>query len=78
MKHQVEKLMRPKQEQSWAQRFREITARLAKGAQGYDQGEIDKTIDEGGESGEGQEACPGLRRSSIQTCCLVWRLRSVG
>lgn len=46
VKHQVEKLMRPKHEQSWAQRFREITARLAKGAQGYDQGEIDKTIDE--------------------------------
>lgn len=46
VKHQVEKLMRPKREQSWARRFREITARLAKGAQGYDQREIDKTIDE--------------------------------
>lgn len=46
VKHQVEKMMRPKAEKSWSQRFREITDRLAKGAKGYTQEEIDKVIDE--------------------------------
>lgn len=46
VKHQVEKMMRPKTEKSWSQRFREITDRLAKGAKDYTQEEIDKVIDE--------------------------------
>jgi transcriptional regulator with XRE-family HTH domain len=46
VKHQVEKMMRPKAEKSWSQRFREITDRLAKGAKDYSQEEIDKVIDE--------------------------------
>ena len=46
VKHQVEKMMRPKAEKSWSQRFREITDRLAKGAKEYTQEEIDKVIDE--------------------------------
>jgi len=46
VKHQVEKMMKPKAQKSWSQRFREITDRLAKGAKGYTQEEIDKVIDE--------------------------------
>ena len=46
VKHQVEKMMRPKAEKSWSQRFREITDRLAKGAEDYSQEEIDQVIDE--------------------------------
>ena len=46
VKHQVEKMMRPAVEKSWSQRFREITDRLAKGAKGYSQKELDKVIDE--------------------------------
>jgi len=46
VKHQVEKMMRPKAEKSWSQRFREITDKLAKGAKDYSQEEIDKVIDE--------------------------------
>lgn len=46
VKHQVEKMMRTKAEKSWSQRFREITDRLAKGAKGRSQEEIDKMIDE--------------------------------
>ncbi len=46
VKHQVEKMMRPKADKSWSQRFREITDRLAKGAKDYSQEEIDKVIDE--------------------------------
>lgn len=46
VKHQIDKMMRPKTEKPWAQRFREITNRLAKGAKGYSQEEIDKIIDE--------------------------------
>lgn len=46
MKHQIEKMMRPRAEKSWSQRFREITDRLAKGAKDYSQEEIDKVIDE--------------------------------
>ncbi len=45
VKHQVERVMRPKTEKSWSERFREITDRLAKGAEGYPQDEIDSVID---------------------------------
>ncbi len=46
VKNQVNKIMRLKPEKSWSQRFREITDRLAKGAKGHTQDEIDKVIDE--------------------------------
>jgi len=46
VKHQVERMMRPNAEKSWSQRFREITDRLAKGAEDYSQEEIDQVIDE--------------------------------
>ncbi len=46
VKHQVEKVMRPKSEQSWSERFRAITDRLAQGAADYDPDEIDHVIDE--------------------------------
>lgn len=45
VKHQVNRMLRPKTEKSWSQRFREITDRLAKGAEGYSQNEIDLVID---------------------------------
>ena len=41
VKNQVEKMMKPKAEKSWSQRFREITEKLAKGAKGHSQDEID-------------------------------------
>jgi transcriptional regulator with XRE-family HTH domain len=46
VKHQVEKMMKPKSERSWSQRFREITDKLAKGLKDYSQEEIDQVIDE--------------------------------
>jgi transcriptional regulator with XRE-family HTH domain len=46
VKHQVERMMRPKAEKPWSQRFREITDRLAKGAEDYSQEEMDQVIDE--------------------------------
>jgi transcriptional regulator with XRE-family HTH domain len=46
VKHQVEKMMRPRIEKSWSERFREITDKLAKGAKDYSQDEIDSVIDE--------------------------------
>jgi transcriptional regulator with XRE-family HTH domain len=46
MRNQMEKMLKPKPEKSWAQRFREITDRLAKGAKDYTQDEIDNVIDE--------------------------------
>jgi transcriptional regulator with XRE-family HTH domain len=46
VKNQVEKLLKPKPEKPWSQRFREITERLAQGAKGYSQNDIDKVIDE--------------------------------
>ena len=46
VKHQVEKVMRPKLEKSWSERFREITDKLAKGAKDYSQDEMDHIIDE--------------------------------
>lgn len=46
VKHQVEKVMQPKLERSWSERFREITDKLAKGAEDYSSDEIDSVIDE--------------------------------
>jgi transcriptional regulator with XRE-family HTH domain len=46
VKHQVEKVMMPKTDKSWSQRFREITTRLAQGAEDYSQEEMDKIIDD--------------------------------
>ncbi len=46
VKHQVEKVMRPRVEKSWSERFREITDKLAKGATDYSQDEIESVIDE--------------------------------
>lgn len=46
VKRQIEKMMRPRAEKSWSQRFRELTDRLAAGAKEYHQEEIDKVIDE--------------------------------
>ena len=46
VKNQVEKLLKPKPEKPWSQRFREITDRLAQGAKDYSQEDIDKVIDE--------------------------------
>ena len=46
VKNQVEKLLKPKPEKPWSQRFREITDRLAQGAKDYSQDDIDKIIDE--------------------------------
>ena len=46
VKHQVEKMMRPRVEKSWSERFREITDKLAKGAKDNSQDEIDSVIDE--------------------------------
>jgi len=46
VKHQVNKMFKPKTEKSWSQRFREITNRLAKGAEGHSQDEADNVIDE--------------------------------
>jgi hypothetical protein len=45
VKHQVEKMMKPKGEKSWSQRFREITDRLARGVKDSSQNEIDRVID---------------------------------
>jgi transcriptional regulator with XRE-family HTH domain len=46
VKHQVNKMMRPKPEKSWSQRFREITDRLAKGTKDYSEEEVEQVIDE--------------------------------
>ena len=46
VKHQVNKMLRPKAEKSWSQRFREITDRLAKGTKDYSEEEVDQVIDE--------------------------------
>ena len=46
VKNQVERMMRPRAEKSWSQRFREITDRLAQGAKDYSQDEMDKIIDQ--------------------------------
>jgi len=46
VKHQVNKILRPKTEKSWSQRFREITDRLAKGTKDYSEEEVEHIIDE--------------------------------
>ena len=46
VKNQVEKLLKPKPEKPWSQRFREITERLAQGAKDSSQDDIDQVIDE--------------------------------
>ena len=46
VKNQVEKLLKPKPEKPWSQRFREITDRLAQGAKDHSQDDIDKVIDD--------------------------------
>ncbi len=46
VKHQVEKMMKPRAEKSWSQRFREITDKLSQRAKDYSQEEIDHIIDE--------------------------------
>ena len=46
VKHQVEKMMRPKLDKAWSERFREISDKLAQGAKDYSQDEIDNVIDE--------------------------------
>jgi hypothetical protein len=46
VKHQVEQVMKPKREQSWTQRFRAITEKLAQGTKGMKQPQIDGIIDE--------------------------------
>lgn len=46
VKHQVNKMMRPKSEKSWSHRFREITDRLAKGTKDYSEEEVENVIDE--------------------------------
>jgi len=46
IKYQVQKILRPRDEKLWSERFREITDRLAKGAKDYSQDEIDRMIDE--------------------------------
>jgi transcriptional regulator with XRE-family HTH domain len=54
VKHQVEKVMRPKADNAWSERFREITAKLAQGAEDYSQDEIDSVIDEAVEAVRGK------------------------
>lgn len=46
MKHKIEKMFGARHEKSWSQKFKEITDRLAKGAEEYSQEQIDKVIDE--------------------------------
>lgn len=46
VRNQMEKMLRPETEKSWSQRFREITDRLAAGAKGYTQDELDNIIDQ--------------------------------
>ncbi|MBC2715512.1 MAG: helix-turn-helix transcriptional regulator [Desulfobacteraceae bacterium] len=46
VKHQVERVMKPKAQKSWSERFREITDKLAEGAKDYSPDEIDNVIDE--------------------------------
>lgn len=55
VKNQVEKMMKPKAEKSWSQRFREITDRLAAGAKDYTQDELDNIIDQAVEAVRAEE-----------------------
>ncbi len=54
VKHQVEKMMRPKVDKAWSERFREITDKLAQGAKGYPQDDIDSVIDDAVEAVRGK------------------------
>lgn len=45
VRNQMEKMLKPKPEKSWSQRFRDITDRLAVGAEDYSQEELDNIID---------------------------------
>jgi transcriptional regulator with XRE-family HTH domain len=54
VKHQVEKMMRPKVDKAWSERFREITERLAQGAKDHSQDEIDSIIDDAVEAVRGK------------------------
>lgn len=45
VRNQMEKMLKPRPEKSWSQRFREITDRLAAGAEDYSQEELDNIID---------------------------------
>ncbi|MBW1804286.1 MAG: helix-turn-helix transcriptional regulator [Deltaproteobacteria bacterium] len=45
VRNQMERVLRPKPEKLWSQKFREITDRLAEGARDYSQDEIDNVID---------------------------------
>ncbi len=46
VRNQVEKMMRPKPEASWSERFREVTKKLAEGVQDRSQEDIDAVIDD--------------------------------
>ena len=46
VKHQVEKMMKPRIDKAWSERFRKITDKLAQGAKDYSQDDIDNVIDE--------------------------------
>lgn len=46
VKHQVNKMIRPRSGKSWSQRFREITERLARGTKDYSEEEVEHVIDE--------------------------------
>jgi len=46
VRNQIEKMLRPRPEKSWSQRFREITDRLSQVAKEYSQEQIDEVIDE--------------------------------
>lgn len=46
VRNEVEKLVKPKAEKSWSERFREVTDRLAEGVRGRSQDDIDAVIDD--------------------------------
>ncbi len=54
VKHQVEQVMKPTIEQSWAQRFRAITEKLAQGTKGMKQHQIEQIIEEAVTAGRGK------------------------
>lgn len=55
VRNQMEKMLKPKPEKSWSQRFREITDRLAAGAKDYSQDELDNIIDKAVEAVRAEE-----------------------
>lgn len=46
VKNQLEKMMKPKADKSWSERFREVTNKLAEGVQNRSQDDIDAVIDD--------------------------------